>query len=188
MTTGDPLRDALAALRRGVPPRRDLWPDIRAQLAARQPQHRAAAPAQFEQTHPENVRGTARRKRPARRALWAAGSLAAAAAAVVLALGMQGTPAGGDTDTLARDSLADSYAAVRADIQVVLDNQCDGLAASACNELQAGLQELDRSIAELRQALVQAEDGSSASQWLATRLRRAVCQTRGLAGQAIRIL
>lgn len=169
----DRLRDAAAALPREIAPGRDLWPDIAPHLGAQQPAapHPIAAP-----------RGApAHQSRPVRRWLVASACAAAVVTAVVLA-GRNHEAAVQDTwRYLALTSLEQDYAAVRGDVLQLLVSRDHDLPAEASADLRAGLDDLDRTVADLQGALRGTPAGLPPAPWLTGQLQRALLQTRGLA-------
>lgn len=175
----DPLREALAALPREAPPGHDLWPEISARLGAQQQPKRPAV-AMIDQI--DDRRGS---RQPWRRRLLLAGGLAAAMGALALISGLpsRAPSAAGADDTwrqLALAALAQEYDQVHADALAVLTTRCAERATAGCADLRTGLDELDRSIEELRQAITAAPAGSPAGQWLAARLQRQLSRAGGL--------
>jgi hypothetical protein len=183
MNTRDPLRDALASLPREVPPRRDLWPDIAARLGEQDVAGRAAAAA-------GSLRTTVQPQRPPRRfpttALIGAG-LAAAAMVLLLLPGKDSATLDESRRRLAQVSLVEDYAMVRSDMLAALSVRCDRLPAADCDHLRAGLDDLDRTVQDLKHALDAAPEGSAASHWLTTRLHQTLNQASALSSQTIRL-
>lgn len=185
--TDDRLHDALADLPRAVPPSRDLWPDIAAQLGAQQPSAPHAIGAA-----PATAGAPAHQRRTMRRRLLIPALAAAAVLAVVLVGRRHDTPAINDGwRYLALASLEQDYTTVRGDVLQLLVTRCTDLPEDACADLRAGLDDLDRTVADLQRALRDAstdpspgaglDAGLGAGPWLTSQLQRALLQTRGLA-------
>jgi hypothetical protein len=188
MTARDP-RD----LPREIEPPRDLWPDIAARLDEA-PREQPARPADADHAGTEVLQW---RQRLAGRGGLTAALAVAATIAVVLIAGPDRTrevaPAeiaatagsGGGTPPVA--ALEQGYAAVRADLVTVLDQQCDRWPDVACAGLRTGLKELDQTARELDEALRQAPPGSETARRLAGQYQRTLEHARGLAGHAARL-
>lgn len=170
MTERDPLRDALDALPREIEPGRDLWPDIADRLQDETP-----------------TVDSWRRRLGLRNTGTAAALLVAASLAVLIVAGPDRQPGRATTQRLDLTALDADYEQVRTDVLDVLDSRCGTSPSGACEVLRSGLDELDESASQLRQALASAPAGSRESRRLTTRYQRTLKQARGLAGYAARI-
>ena len=170
MTARDPLRDALDALPREIEPGRDLWPDIADRLQSETP----SVVSWRQRLGLRNTTATA-------------AVLVAASLAVLIVAGPDRRPGHGPAQTLDLTALDADYEQVRTDVLDVLDTRCGTLPSSACEGLRSGLDELDESAGDLREALAAAPADSPESRRLATSYQRTMKQARGLAGYASRL-
>jgi hypothetical protein len=171
MNTRDPLRAALADLPREVMPRRDLWPGIAARLDAPAAATRISSRTELQP----------RRLWPLRPLWLAAAGLATAALVLVI---LSRPPHQTDFSSRPAATLAAldrDYDLVRTDVLAVLALRCEQDALTGCADLRGGLDDLDHSMQELRQALRALPADSAAARWLAVQFQRQLSQTRGLA-------
>lgn len=162
MNDRDPLREELANLPREVAPRRDLWPGIAVRLEA--PRAGAIAP-------PGDPQPRRRRSTPP---LWLAPAGLAAAALLFIVLNRaplthDDVASGHDAAIVALDR---DYDLVRTDLLAALSVRCGNDASAGCAELRGGLDDLDRSAHELRQALGKLPADSATAGWLTSRFQR----------------
>jgi anti-sigma factor RsiW len=176
------LRDAVRSLPPEVPPRRDLWPELRARLeretdrsAPSAPAERGAGPLGVTVAEDRFAAARASRRRSAARplSLWRWGALAAAlvmAAGLFLVLGPEPAPEGPEAAALeaTRTELREARGAVLAE----LEDTRPTWSPEVAEVISANLAVVDEAVAEVERDVIRHPDDPHLRLLLADRYRQ----------------